>query len=734
MLRSPLHLPAAPAVDGTRVFRLDLEPELYQFSVIADGAAFPWESLYYEMQEFGNNGVRTGPWDFKPCVGSPLVPAFWVWLNGEKLGLWPFQRISIEDLAARVFRGNMAFRVTRPGGAELRLVPYLDNPVEWLSCTLRPDPVDRLEPFAFDPAAAETLPARQWQHAAWWRARREAMDTANLTPLLRHALDRVLRLLETTPPEPYTMTILVAGWRIFGDETARDRALELLDRLVALPGWGRPAEDIYGWDGDLVAVDPMRACIQAYFGLADVLDGKGRARLLEKMRYQGERFVTMALLMRDYWGGSVLQDHGWRAIIGFSECAVNLLGEAEEAPRWLEYMAPRFRRALASMPRDGHLPASSYGSPDLYVTPLAYLREAWLAATGEDLYDSAPIESILRNLGAYLHGPRDGDRLAQCGLFLGQMAEKFRSAEALHWMGKSFALSTEEVPHPSRLQWRLQGLCAGLLGLPAPADVQAAAPPRRTVHYFEESGQVIYREPEDGLHFRVQCGPWLGVHAWFQSDNPCDRMCMEPGAGHFTLSAGSRKLLVRPDSNYALRSRAHNGLLIDGRGQIGGDLDYPMSLPSWKWHGEQMTAFRHDRETDGIFCRLNLAPLYPPELGVLHYTREFEACRGRLLCRDEVLLEKPLPLTWLFHGFEEEGLERLAETHFRFGGALDLRVLRADIALTSAARPTPVVFSYTGSGKKFLHAAFDAEEPVRNASVEFEFRLELSSPSPPSRP
>ncbi len=722
----PLVLPVAPGVGGAHVFLLDLEPGLYQFSVIADGAAFPWESLYYEMQEFGNEGVRTGPWDFKPLASTPLVPAFWVWLNGEKLGLWPFQRISVEDFAARMFRGNFAFRIEASGSVELRLVPYLDNPVEWLSCTLRPDPVDRLEPLSFDPPLAmQSLTIRRWRDEPWWQARREALEKGGYTPLFRQTVEHGLKLLALSErsSEPCAMTLLIADWRLFGNELARDKALELLDQLVALPGWGRPwgepTEDTYGWDGDLGAVEQMTACIQAYFGLADELDAARRERVLEKMRYQGGRFLTMALLMRDYWGGSVLQDHGWRGLLGFSECALHLLGEIKEAAHWLEYLVPRFRRAIAAMPRDGDLPPSSFSSANLYLAPLAGLRQAWLEVTGEDLYDTAPVAPILSNMGAYTAKEDSGEAFVQCGLFFIQMAEKDLGHEALYWLERSRSTPIQNIRYVSLLQ----GLCLGLLHDSGRLPGLIAEPPERTVFYFEDAGKVIYREPGGGLHFQVQCGPWLGSHAWAHSDNPCDRMVIEPGPGHFTISAGERNLLVRPESNYALRSKAHNSLLIDGRGQIGGDLDYPMSLPSWKWRGEQISAFRHDPATGEVFCRLDLQPLYPENLGVVHYTREFVISRGRLLCRDELVLEKALPLTWLFHGLEENGLERLTPTHFRFGGKLDLRVLGTPIALESRVCPTPVVFSYINSGKKFLHAAFESTKPTRTAQVEFEFHL-----------
>ena len=39
-----------------------------------------------------------------------------------------------------------------------------------------------------------------------------------------------------------------------------------------------------------------------------------RAKLKAKLELQGDRFFHLTLLNRDYWGGSVMQDHGRIAI------------------------------------------------------------------------------------------------------------------------------------------------------------------------------------------------------------------------------------------------------------------------------------------------------------------------------------------------------------------------------------------------------------------------------------
>ncbi len=102
-------------------------PGLYQFSIVVDAGAFDWEELYVNLELFNNQGQRTGPWDFDITNNNvPLVPAYWVYLDGRKLGLWYCQRVSLEDMAEKRFRGNMAFYLAEAGEHEpaLRAVPF----------------------------------------------------------------------------------------------------------------------------------------------------------------------------------------------------------------------------------------------------------------------------------------------------------------------------------------------------------------------------------------------------------------------------------------------------------------------------------------------------------------------------------------------------------------------------------------------------------------------------------
>jgi hypothetical protein len=127
-------VPAQTDGDGRATFGVSAEPGLYQLSVIIDASAFDWEKLYINLDRYGNTGQRTGPWDFDLTNdNAPLVPAFRVHLDGRYVGFWFFQRVSLEDMAHKRFRGNAAFWMQAGGEHRLTLGPYRSMQATWIS-------------------------------------------------------------------------------------------------------------------------------------------------------------------------------------------------------------------------------------------------------------------------------------------------------------------------------------------------------------------------------------------------------------------------------------------------------------------------------------------------------------------------------------------------------------------------------------------------------------------------
>ncbi len=730
-----------PDPEGRIIVDFDAAPGLYQFSVVADAREFDWESLYEPLHKFHNTGQRTGPWDFSiNHENRPLVPTYWVTINGRRLGLWFFQRISLQDLAHKRFRGNVAFYAGGP--TRMELLPYKEYAIRWASARLGPDPDDTLLPALPEMRhPAEASPAAQWADPEYWARLREALETTHrqYRQPLEEAFAWILRPSEGHDSlqkrlgdhDGLHVSILVAAYGLTGNEDYLQAALALVDNHLDRAAWGNPDPEGYSHNGDMSAATSMLGLAWAYHALRDHLGEERRARLVEKLRDQGTKFVEQALLTRDYWGGSLQQDHGWRSVFAFGAAALHLVGVIPEAEFWVRYYIPRLRRALAATPRDGAVPLSSYQGTHLYMDYTTHYRDALLALTGEDIFDQAPFHEVIDYVLTVLS--EDGKSMLISGLtdempllgaveFYNRAASKWQDGRAAYLAERALALQATDFYHPVARNAFYQGAVWGLMSHdPAVAPVAPEQPLAHLAH-FEDSGLVHYRDSVRGVTLALKCAPFDGFYGYLHAPGPSDRLSSVPAAGHFSLFLNEVPVLCTPDSGYRLHTALRNCLLIDGQGQ-NGDIGYPMSIPSWRWRGEQIVAVDWDPETGRGLIRLNLAPAYPEKAGVAEYLREFLLFpERRLVLRDTVTLDEPHGLAWLFQGSREEqpSVEGLGA---RFGTEPQLRMRpqALGVDLRAEIRETEVVWAYSSrsSFRPFTHVRYEAQEKTARAVVDF---------------
>lgn len=727
----PRHQPTAPDADGIIRFTADGEPGLYQLSVILDARDYDWDLLYEPLHKYHNTGQITGPWDFSINHGSvPVVPAYWVTRDGRRVGLWYMERISLEDLERKRFRGRMAFSLDEP--AEFELQPYREMNVRWQSAVLEPDPVDALEPLPDGIRHARDVPpAIGWADPAFWERLRAELDGA--LAMYRDALHRATEWVLESDPGLRALAAYLAAWRLGGHDEALERALAHVDALVARPCFGNEACDAYGHNGDMGAMYMLMPLTWAYHALAEQMGEERRKRVREKIRLQGELFFEQALLMRDYWGGSVLQDHGWRSMFGFGSAALHMLGEIPEAERWVRYIIPRLRRSLDAMPREGVIPPSSHYRLFLYVDEVTYYRDALLAVAGEDIFDAPQFRRITdyllavydQSAGRTVAGGYDNEVLYGGNHFLNRIASKFGDGRAA-WLQEQIVRNARpEFCHGNQPFAYNLGIVNGFMSYDptVPAEDPGPAPP--ALHHFDDSGLVLYRNDETRVLLAAQVGPICGRTGYRNAPGPCDRLGGAPGAGHFTLSIDGVPLLCSPEPGYRLKTFLRSVLLIDDEGQFG-DIGYPMSIPSWKDRGESVEFARFDEATGRGRVRLDLAPAYAERTGVLHYSREFlVGPEPEVIVRDHVVCDRPRTLSWLFQTKERFGLT-VDGLQASVGDepSLTIEPRGEEPALTASAQPTQVVWSYSSVNgfRPFVHARYDTTAPVESAVVEFTIR------------
>ena len=727
----PRHQSIEPDADGIIRFSAEGEPGLYQLSVILDGRDYDWDLLYEPLYKYHNTGQITGPWDFSINHGTvPVVPAYWVTRDGRRVGLWYMDRISIEDLGRRRFRGQMAFYLDEPTQFELQ--PYREMTVRWESAVLEPDPVDALEALPEGIRdAAEVAPATEWADPAFWERLREGLGGTHA--LYRDALRCTADWVVETQPSLRALAPMLAAWWLEGREEALELALAQIDTLLDLPAFGNAAEDCYGHNGDMGAMYMLMPLTWAWHALADQMGEERRARVREKIRLQGELFFEQALLMRSYWGGSVQQDHGWRSMFGFGSAALHMLGEIPEAERWVRYIIPRLRRSVNAMPRDGVIPPGSHFSLSLYTDEVTFYRDALLAATGQDIFDEPQFRRIVdyllaiydRDAHRMVAGGSDSDAFYGGNEFLNRIASKFGDTRAAWLQRQIIERACPDFTHQNQPYTLHVGNMHGLLSYDPSVPAEAPPKPAPALHHFDDAGIVLYRNDDTRAVFATQVGPPNGRTGYMLARGSCDRLGGAPAAGHFTLTIHGVPLLCSPEGGYRLKTFLRSALLIDDEGQWG-DIGYTMSIPSWKDRGEAVEFMHFDEAAGHGRARLDLAPAYAEETGVPPLLARVPLRPEReIVLRDHVVCDRPRTLSWLFQTKERFGLEvEGLQARTGDGPTVTIEPRSDDPALTASPQPTLVVWSYSSVNKfrPFVHARYDTTAPVESAVVEFAIR------------
>ncbi len=750
----------------TQTIRRTLKPGLYRLTVDGDAGEFDWESLYLTLTIYNNVNQRTGPWDFNLLDNNrPLLPAYWVHLNDRRIGLWYFNRPSHAEINAKRFKGEASFWITAPGDYEFRFEPYQSFELTWADSRFEPEPEDKLlDRVALKPEAQRGL-QRIFNAACWERLRQRLLvgaaspprcvgpgrggDAAPTEPtfsyrqLLEQSLAWAKQQAQDQPASAsaqhdkvqqkffssLVLPLLTAAVRMRGDQDALRLARYVVEHFLALPAWGNPREDGYGHNGDMGAANVMLDLAWTLNFLGDDLGKSLAQRVLARLEMQGDKLLEPGLLHRGYWGGSVIQDHGFCSFSFFTSAAYSLLGWTPRAEHWLRFCLPRMQRTMDALPTDGVVPQTSYHLLFLYTDKMVLFRELHRQATGEDVYERPAWRNVphfayvsyVPEQQRFLHACTRGDLVRFFGghPFLDQMARAFGDAEA-GWLAREYrrTATSEGLYHGVHAQAMYQAtLWAALLY--EPVNLPEPTPSPRRLDWFRDTGAILYRDDAHGLVLSARCGPPHGLTAWKNATGCCDRIALVPASGIFALVKRGRALLQNAESGYKVRTELANVMLVDGQGQLG-DHAPPMGCPDAPYGGEQI-------EEASVDCvRMQLTPAYDPELQLTRYTREF--CfepDGKIRLVDRVASAVPHRFGWLFHTFKSHPIQPVGPLSYRIQNQSEhvtLTARQVSTLLTAKVDDTLVVWAYCNENldETFQHIAFTTEQPVNEVTVEFE--------------
>ncbi len=752
------HVPFLGAGDGAYVawaddnsfsFTCRLARGLYTVGLQADLKEFDWERLWMPMTKYGNIGQRTGPWDFDLYNDNvPLIPAWKIVRNDRFVGLFYLQRPTIEDLDRRTLRGEFGFYLPEDGEVRFRAEPLNDATLRPIAMYIEPNLFDQFAQQAWAERGLEANWAHHIARVPGWAAIRKKVEGTEWETALKKGCDAFLK--RHTPkdgagvraaraPAAALMLLAFTG-KVFNAESLIEATLESTRYFLDLPAWGNPNPLGYGHNGDMGCALIIKHLSVVYNWLHDEL-GDLRPILLARLEKQLAIFFEQQLLMAQYWGGATLQDHGYRSSPNVGFAAINLLGHSEYAKEVLAFYIPRFRRTIEKQPYDGFIPFTQYHKIQLHVNDMLDFRNAYKFASGEDAFRITP---AFANVPKYILSCLDeksmttqvcvtrGDRKEfAVGLpFFFALAKDFGCEHSRYLAGLLMKHSLSADPagiasgsapgHDTRFVW------ASCETLPmAVLEVEEgltsdARPDAQALQHFPDGGALQYRDDAHRFNVAVMCNAnTSSFHAMASDLSGTDMGISNPSLGMFSVAVGGEPLIQCAESGYRTGTRLGNVLLIDGKGQVG-DNGYAMGVPMRRWHGARIQKVLPDKNGGGS-ARINLAPAYPEDLGVMTYTRDFFFEPTRVTVRDTVITLDPHDFSYWFNTWKTHALDRRTDGTWLIAGsgqAVRFAVTGNGWSITQAE--TDVVWAYGNeqNDHPFVHLEV-AIKRVRAFTVEF---------------
>jgi hypothetical protein len=542
------------------------------------------------------------------------------------------------------------------------------------------------------------------------------------------------------------MMLMSMTGKIFNNQELIDCCIEIVKYFLKLPAWGNPNKFGYSHNGDMGAALIIKHLSVLYNWLYDEL-AEIREELLIRIEKQLEIFFEQQLLMSQYWGGAVLQDHGCRSSLNIGFAALNLLGHSKVAEKVLSFYVPRIMRGVSKQPHDGFIPFSQYHKADLQLTTITDFRTAYKFASGIDIFEQT---SAFRNAPLYILSALDEKSLYtmicctrsdkkefKVGLpFFFTMAKEHDCeiskylADVLikHYRSKAFDLREPPTSkgHDIRHVWRIyENLPLAVIAF-EDGLYRDTRPVIHNFNYFEDGGALHYRNSDNRFNVAAVCNPnTASFHAVGTDLSGTDMGISNPSMGAFTVGVNDVTLIQTAESGYRTGSQLGNVLLVDGVGQFA-DNGYPMGVPVSTWRGQRIQKCFKDKNNVTGSARVNLAPVYPDSLSLLTYTRDFYFHSDKVIVRDTVITKEKHKFNYWFNTYKKHEIEKSGEQEFVFKYNNSIINFKVNGCICSfKEKETDVVWAkYNEHGNEpFKHLDVSLAEETNSFVIEFEISL-----------
>lgn len=414
-------------------------------------------------------------------------------------------------------------------------------------------------------------------------------------------------------------------------------------KLKAILNWLEMATTYPHCGADLDAEYFTEGIALTYDWLYDQIPADLRVRVRDTIARQ-TRHVFEATLNGSAGGGlSFQQNHFWYSHLALALGAAAVCGEVPEAESWLAWAWDGYERiALSFSPDGGFHEGPSYWDFSL---PTLYLyTDLYEWCTG--LHIPAGDDGLRGQAEFRFHhlypGLEHSATLEDTRVPLGRPPRRL-----LLWQAKRFK-DAEAQGMAARLLTRPESTCWNLLWLDESLPTPAPEKTLPLARYYPDVETVFARTDwtPDATYVAFVCRP-LGGHKWADL---CDKFGLggtghnHPEQNHFMLFAYGAVLADDPGYTYEKRTRNHNTILVDGRGQYGDGETWPRPTPG----RAHLIAF--GTQGDVTLMVGEAASAYPKELGLTRFQRTLVlAGRNLVVVCDRLAARKKHTFSWLLH-------------------------------------------------------------------------------------
>jgi len=472
---------------------------------------------------------------------------------------------------------------------------------------------------------------------------------------------------------------LALAYRITGEEKYLEGARRWLLHLASWDPRGSTSHDVpqpNGSSGNDEASMPMLDRMSfAWDWIGDKLTPEERKKVLASMTERGNQ--VLALLRAQDFLSHPFSNHEGRVLAFLGNAGLAFLGDIPEAEQWLDYV---LRCYLTSYPgwggdQGGWAQGVSYWSS--YVYYLTTFAEALRGVTDVDLfrrpfyqntgYFAVYFQPAYAPRGAFGDGAERGPGESQ-QVMLERFADAFDDP-VLRWNAQAIPVPPPSTAENKWHEWAIEDV-GSVLRARANGAPGKAQPPSEL----------------DGSRYLSDIG-WVAMHsalgdaandvwALFKSSRFGSFSHSHADQNTFQLNAYGRALLI--DSGYypwygsahdglwTRQTRAHNGILINGRGQPTHRWEASGSIEHYERKGlitlarGQAASAYNLQQTPGMLKMWQKhmkepVPPLDPEVRTFERTLAFVGSKERpvLIVHDYLVTAKPATFDWLAHALNQ---------------------------------------------------------------------------------